>query len=284
MYQQNSDLWYALQQQGHNVQLLDLSNPLQNIRIAARQLDIDIFIIDRNLQFDNIDYPPFYLISQIRTVNIVTPIIACSYYFDEQSIEMAYRYGATVYFTRPAHLYNLLPLIRSLAYRRLLIGDLNIKATQQFEFGHFILNIATETLAYTGDAPLVSKNAQLFTDNIVALTSEELYALRYLLSSKNNAIPRRRACIDLMQRNDDYTNRRLSKVINSLIRLFNCDPENTVRIIHSQFFVGLMIADMTLSSKYRSWLLKRDTKEALNKALQEAVNADLELTKEIEGE
>lgn len=284
MYQQNSDLWYALQQQGHNVQLLDLSNPLQNIRIAARQLDIDIFIIDRNLQFDNIDYPPFYLISQIRAVNIVTPIIACSYYFDEQSIEMAYRYGTTAYFTRPAHLYNLLPLIRSLAYRRLLIGDINIKATQQFEFGHFILNIAAETLTYIGEAPLVSKNARLFTDNAVALTSEELYALRYLLSSKNNAIPRRRACIDLMQRDDDYTNRRLSKVINSLIKFFNCDPENTIRIIHSQFFVGLMVADMTLSSKYRNWLLKRDTKEALNKALQEAVEADLELTKEIEGE
>lgn len=255
-YQVNSDLWYPLEQQGHVVHKLNMQNPLEHIRDLAKQLDIDIFIIDRDFEFDGVKYPPFYLISQVRLFNRVTPIVACSYYRDKESFTAAYRNGATTYFIRPAQLYQLEPLIASIAYRRVVFGDFAINGALKVPFGNFIFDIETKIIKYKGDKPLSKRYVTLGTDGI-ELQNTPAYLLRYLLNCRNNIAYLDDICTALLQRYDNFTKNEIITAARTLNHIFNRDPSASVRLMMRPYGFVLYIAAEHLLSQESHEEMKR---------------------------
>jgi DNA-binding response OmpR family regulator len=107
VHQNNSDLAAGLEMIGYKVIKATSDNVIQNTIYLAKdgkKRGINCYIIDSLVMENGELQAPFSLIGYIRVYDPYTPILALSYDTNPESVQSAFRYGATAYLPRPQHI------------------------------------------------------------------------------------------------------------------------------------------------------------------------------------
>lgn len=107
VHQNNSDLAAGLEMIGYKVIKATSANAIQNTIYVAKdgkKRGINCYIIDSLVMENGELQAPFSLIGYIRVYDPYTPILALSYDTNPESVQSAFRYGATAYLPRPQHI------------------------------------------------------------------------------------------------------------------------------------------------------------------------------------
>lgn len=107
VHQNNSDIDVGLEMIGYVIIRPRVNNIVQstmNIAKSGRKNGIKLYIVDCMVVDKGELQSPFSLIGYIRVYDPYTPILALSYDTSPESVQAAFRYGATSYLTRPQDL------------------------------------------------------------------------------------------------------------------------------------------------------------------------------------
>lgn len=107
VHQNNSDLASGLEMVGYSVIRSvsgDVINNTLQIAKNSKKSKVDIYVVDSIVMDNGELQSPFSLIGYIRVYDPYTPILALSYDTTPESVQSAFRYGATSYLPRPQRL------------------------------------------------------------------------------------------------------------------------------------------------------------------------------------
>ena len=174
LHQNNSDLAAGLEMIGYKVITANPRNTITNtIALAknARKLGINAYIIDSMVMENGELQAPFSLIGYIRVYDPYTPVLALSYDTNPESIQSAFRYGATSYLTRPQELDVVAAVVDGLVANNAVIDE----ATERIDISRG-LNKAVEMIKISNSLYLDYAGKRLaFLDNDGEFTfSEEI--------------------------------------------------------------------------------------------------------------
>lgn len=125
LHQNNSDLAAGLEMIGFQVMTASKKETIKHTLdvVKAAKSEIDVYVIDSLVLENGELQAPFSLIGYIRIYDPYTPILALSYDTNPESVQSAFRYGATCYLTRPQTLDLIAAVIEGLAANGTVINE-----------------------------------------------------------------------------------------------------------------------------------------------------------------
>lgn len=125
LHQNHSDLAAGLEMIGFRVIVASQKNTIKNTLAAvkASKDEIDAYIVDSIVMENGELQAPFSLIGYIRIYDPYTPILALSYDTNPESVQSAFRYGATSYLSRPQTLELIAAVVEGLAANGTVINE-----------------------------------------------------------------------------------------------------------------------------------------------------------------